>query len=320
MFSVSNLISSNNLQEIREHLLPVESKVKPLVLLDFDDTLVRSGSEEAAHLGGVKWRGDFRKLLSELQKTNAITTNAPLFECLTLLIAKSLTARAVQDNQTAELITQLENMGCKIMILTARGISGENAWYKLTISGVESLTKNQMEQAGIAIKPDSTRPAHPNVFENIIFAQNKPKDQILNDLFTKEVLNASETSQILFIDDKKDAVESVSSAASKLEIPYIGIHYTRVEEIEKLEYHLLKSTIQLVSLLANQILLNQEDLAEKYAKIEKQGITPEEFFKKILIQLDQALLKGNVYEQMSLDTDQLFEKIKHAVSGHFNEV
>jgi uncharacterized protein DUF2608 len=315
--SINTIISSNNIQEIPKHILP-KLEAQSLVLFDFDDTLVMSGSTEAAHLGGVKWREDLRKYITDLKQSNAITSNAPLFECLTLFIAKSLTAKAVQDSQTAKIISDLEAQGCKVMIFTARGRSGENAWYKLNITGIDALTKHQMQQAGITIRQHPTSLSHASIYEDmIIFSQNSAKDQLLKELFAKKVFNASEISQILFIDDKKEQVEKVGKAASDHSVSYTGVHYTLIDEIETREYDLLKSTVQLVSLLATQVLLNQRDLAISCNKISEEGIIAEEFFKQTLTQLDELLSGSDIYRQIGLDPDKLFEKIKQAVSGHF---
>lgn len=318
----STLLVCNDIRDVAQHVQPSPSgTTRVLVPIDFDDTLVMSGCSEAFHLGGLAWRKDLRKYLEELKQTGALLSDDSLLGCLTLFLAKSLPAKAVQNPETAELIKTLENLGCKVMIFTARGRSGENAWYKLCISGVDILTKEQLNQAGIEIAQESTSLEHKQIFENrMIFAQNGSKENLLLELFDKKIINPSEYHQVIFIDDKQDAIAKLRAPIEAYQIPYTGIHYTYIENAEKKEYDILKSTIQLTQLIAKRTLLNPQELDTIYAQLKAQNISAPDFFKKILIQLDEALKNDGVYEQSDLDTEQLFEKIKQAVdkSNYFS--
>jgi hypothetical protein len=250
--------------------------------------------------------------------------NTHLFECLTLFIAQSLPTKAVQKDKTAEAVKNAERKGCSVFVFTARGIAGAKAWYNINISGVDTLTKAQIEQAGITIKEDPHLPSHDNLSGKIIFAQNQPKDKLITSLFQKKdekppVFDPTKVSQILFADDKKDAVDSVGKAAKELGIDYVGVHYTRVEEIEKKRYHSLKSMIQLVRLLEGAPLLEKKELAEYCAKIEEKQ-TAEQFFKDILVRFDRALATHGVYQQTYSNVQELFENMKQAVSGRFANI
>jgi hypothetical protein len=309
------MITSSNIHDIKSFVLPITSNAKPLALFDFDDTLVMTGSQEASHLGGIKWRDDFRKRVMALKASGQINENVPLFECASLFIAKSLTAKAVEGQKTAQLIQDLEEMGCQVMVFTARGRSGENAWYKLNVTGIDLMTKKQMQQAGISICQPSSDLVHPNIYDNcMILAQNRPKDQLLNDLFSSSILNKNNISQMLFVDDKKEQVEKVEKSANEHGMAYTGMHYTFIDEIEKQQYHPLKATIQLVSLLAHQVLLADSQVEEIVRK------TSEDDINKVILELNQQLTSHQIYDQIGLDADRLFEKMKLAVSEHFAQM
>lgn len=272
-----------------------------------------SGPKEASHLGGPAWRKDCRKYSEELQKTKSIASADLLFGCITLFIAKSLSAQAVQTPETARLIETLEALACKVMIFTARGRSGENAWYKLCVSGVDTLTKEQLEQSNIGLRQNQASPEHPNVFEGrMIFSQNQPKEDLLSELIEKKIIDLSQYHQVIFADDKKDSVTKLGAFFKTSQILYTGIHYTRVENVEKEEYEPMKSTIHLAHLFEKHVLPTPQELENIQIQLKEQGVSAEDFFKQTLIKIDNALDKEGVYQEKGLDTEQLFDRIKQA--------
>lgn len=188
-----------------------------LVLIDVDDTLITNKSQ----LGSPAWR---KWMKPELPKK---LTSFALYDALTLYIAKNIPYKPVEP-ETVQLIEGLQNEGILVFAFTARGRS---EWYTTKIEGVDQFTRKQLISAKIdftkTLLPESTGlSASPYFDYGIIFAQHVPKgemlQQIVQDLrFMPGV--------IVFVDDKREQVESMEAAAIKIGIPFIGFHYRRVE-------------------------------------------------------------------------------------------
>lgn len=306
----------NDIREIEQHLQK-ETKVNSVVLalFDFDDTLAMTGHASAGHLGGLKWRDQLRKCIEELKKSEELKSNSLIFEYLTLFIAKTVEVDAVQP-ETASFIKKLENKGYQVMVFTARGRSGENAWYKLNIGGVDAFTEQQMHNAGIHLTPGDL-PTHDKVYKNsMIFSQNIAKDIIIRELFDKCVLNPSNISILGFEDDKRDPVDKVGQVAEKYGVPYVGVHYTAIEEREEKEYDLLKATIQLVNLFVEGKFLPKETLENKTTEFKATNKTPVAFFKETIKELDKFFHDNKLYRPFS-DTDEFHSEISKVAQRTF---
>lgn len=307
--SPTKVMQTSNIKEISNYSIPQTEKGLKIALFDFDDMLVFSGTREAYHLGGLKWRDEIRKMIDQLKQEGKIRKEALLFDCLSLFIAKTLPAHAVEGKETAALIKTLEALGYTVMIFTARGRSGENAWYKLDVCGVDFLTKEQMLNSGIEISQPSQPMKHPTIFDNfMICAQNDPKEKLISKLFNERIFPPELIDHLIFADDKKDSVEKVGEAVIRKEISFTGVHYTHVQELEKQEYHFTKSIIQLVNLLATRVLLTKEECEKRFSSMSKEN--EKDFVKQILIQLNEALQKEGIYDQKGLSTNEMYEKIK----------
>lgn len=312
--SSSLIIKCDDICEIKKYLT-TDKKASSIAvaLFDFDDTYVMTGHPTANHLGGLQWRDRIRKSIDVLKKEQQISPDAPLFEYLTLFIAKSLKVNAVQHSQTAKLVEELEKTShVRVMIFTARGSNGKNAWYKLNIKGVDRLTEQQMHHAGIQMSTASELPKHANVYKNqFIFCQNNPKEDILTDLFEKKVLDPSQISQLLFVDDKGDALPKIKKVAEAHNIPsFVGLHYTAVERMEQNEFDLLRSTIQLINLFALGHFSSQEAV-ETRAKEIKTSLTDEDFVKVSLKHIHQFFNENHLYRSYE-DHDEFYRVIEAA--------
>ncbi len=307
----------NDLGEIREYL-PAKVNGIALLLLDFDDTMVMTGHACAGHLGGLRWRDMLRKTIQHLKKEKEIKQGAPLFEYLTLFIAKSARVAAVQPGITPALIADLQQRGLKVMVFTARGRNGKNAWYQLPISGVDELTEQQMLAAGIQLA-QSKLPTHPKIYKHsMIFTQNTPKEEVIKDLFDKNVFQSSDIALLAFADDKADAVKKVQQYAEDQRLPFIGFHYTAVEKAEANEFDLLKSTIQLVNLFATGHFLKAEELEAKEKEFtSNQTMTPENYFDEVIKKVDCILEENNLYSP-SRDTDHFYQRVAPALKSAFS--
>lgn len=313
-----SLITSNNVQDIEKYISHSRPEARPEVWFDIDDTSVMVGSKENYHLGNIAWRDECRKRIADI-KSKRSNPNAPLFGCLTLFLAQSLPAKGVQGNQTSDLINKLTAMGCKVRFFTSRGRSFDKAWYDLNVTGIDALSKKQLQHIGVKFEEPISSLNHSAVFENVmIFCQHQPKEDVLRKLFADKVFDPSQISQLVYIDDKKEPLGKIGQAVVDVGIPsFTGIHYTLVEELEKQEYDSLKATLQFVSLLHSQTLLNETALSAACARIKAQGTSTEDFFKDVLLELDQIFSSSGIYEQVGLSADELFEKMKQAVSGRF---
>lgn len=304
----SELFVIEDFREVRKHLVIDDKTKKKFALLDFDDTMAKSGHAKASHLGGLAWRDDFRKCIQDLKSCRALKEDTHIFDYVTLFIAKSVNVEAVQDPEIADTIKQLELDGFNVRIFTARGRNGENAWYGLNISGIDEFTLQQMHKAGIRIT-STTLPEH-------IFAQNVKKNIIIGQLFAEKVIDPKEVSILAFADDKKEQAEVVKKECEG-KVPFVGFHYTAVQEAEKGEYDLLKATIQLVNLFAQGKFLEKEAMDAKAAEFKAtRHLTPKEYFNVVILKLEQFFEKYELNRPYK-DHEEFFATVRAVADKHF---
>ncbi len=141
----------------------------------------------------------------------------------------------LMDPLFPSLISEIEQNGITIMGLTALE-TGELG----LISHVEDWRISQLNKFSIhfssTFEPfapifftefSSTYRSNPLFKEGIIFTDGVPKGEILISFFKKVDWAPS---KILFVDDTLEQIQSVESAANKLGIEFIGLHYVAAEK------------------------------------------------------------------------------------------
>lgn len=241
-----------------------------LILFDIDDTLI----DNPFSLGSPPWRNWVK---SKLPKNDAFN----LYDALTLHIAQKAPYKAVEAT-TPEFIADLQKQGLAVIGFTARGRS---EWYTTTIEGVDRFTHEQLKGAGIDLSQtqvpeelQSLDPAH--FYQGIIFAKHIAKGDLLKLLFQDLDYTPS---LILFVDDKREQVESVEAALKDSDIPFVGFWYRR-SAIDRADFNPLVANIQLEALLLNGHVISDKK-AKKLAQ-SKKDVNPETYLSDILQAID----------------------------------
>src|SRR5262249_21251501 len=117
-------------------------------------------------------------------------------------------------------------------------------------------------------------------YQGIIFAKHIAKGELLKRLF--QDLDYA-PSLILFVDDKREQVESVEAALKDSNIPFVGFWYKR-SALDRADFNPIVANIQLEALLLNGEVFSDKE-AKKLAQ-SKKDVNPETYLKNILQALD----------------------------------
>jgi Protein of unknown function (DUF2608) len=271
--SKTEIVEIYHIDEIYKY---IKDKENILGLVDIDDTLI----DNPFGLGSPPSRNWIKSRISHIQ------TDFSLYDALTLYIAKNAPYKAVEPT-TAQVIADLQKEGHAIFAFTARGRS---EWYTTTVKGVDQFTHEQLNAVGINFKntqvPENLQSLEDTYFnDGIIFAKHISKGELLTHLFKD--LNYT-PSLIVFVDDKRDQVESVKEAALKAGIPFIGFWYRR-SEIDRINFDPMVANVQLESLLLKNEILTDE--AAKEIAMSKQNVDPESYLHEIFEKIDINMLR-----------------------------
>lgn len=300
MSSISSGIST--IQHFSQILELPPTKGVPLYAIDADECAFEGafGFEGYSGLGDPAWRLWCKSALNQLNELKseieANIDNFDLFSSLSLYAAVHADYRAVGDS--AQTIKAIQDAGHPAFILTARG---SRQWYSVTLESevIRSLTRKQFAAMGITFEKNVpvemksiTVPVNVkylngrvttdnvSIADGLMFTSNSSKlDFIVN------AINASgfNPSRIVFIDDKKNAVEEVEKAVKKL-------NEGRVKKIDFVGYHLQRPVERLDAVVTNiqleRLLFNEEIITGKAAvdaanamkeELANEGVQAEQF-------------------------------------------
>lgn len=165
-----------------------------IIFFDLDDTLIESSLE----IGSKNWK-NFIKSATTQQEHDDISW----------FIAQHIPVKTTED-EVGDLIQNLQTSN-KVFGLTARE---RNIWYYTPKDGVDELTIQQLESAGIHFDK-TTSFEMPEFYEGVYFSDLDPKGEYVLKLFTSR---ESLPSKVVFVDDKLSQVESVAEALDALGI------------------------------------------------------------------------------------------------------
>ena len=229
---------------------------------DIDDTLFDS----AAMLGSKAWR----KYIYEATK-NDLTQN--WHDQFSLFVAQKYPLKAVEE-KTSQFVKELQAKGHAVYCLTARE---RNRWYDMPMEGVDSLTIHQLQSVGIHLDVETLNGLYPHMtqtpeyYQGVFFADIEQKGEYLLKLLKE---SAQLPGKIVFIDDKKNQVESVAAALEQLGINYECYWYTPTDK-KAAQFDPLIANIQLYYLcLSNgsKIISDEEavSIADQYIEINEE--------------------------------------------------
>lgn len=273
--------SINQFSQILE-AIPAQGKAH--FLIDADECAIQGafGFDHYPGLGDPAWRLWCKGALNQLKDLkNDIEQNIDkfdLFGALSLYAALYANYRAVGDS--AETIRAIQSSGNPVFALTARG---SRQWYSVTLESdaIRILTKKHFDLIGVNFEqniPDEmksiTVPIKVKYLDGRIASESVSiADGLMLTSNTSKlefVVSVIKTSlfppdRIVFIDDKKAAVQEVEKAVDLLNadrvkpIEYFGYHLTRVaDERPDSNFDPVVSNVQLERLLFNSEILRGE--------------------------------------------------------------
>lgn len=232
------------------HNLPLSHPEGTLFLFDVDDTL----TDSPHMIGSRAWRRYLQRM-----------TTPYWYENLTLFVITNIPAAPV-ETATPDIIKELQDKGHVVCGFTARA---RGSWFDIPGQQIDRLTLSQLATAGIFLDADSFQKTYPSLvgipeyYEGIFFADSETKGEYLTKLL--EVL--SSTSQlprkIVFIDDKRQQVESVAVTLKEWDIDHECYWYCATDEKAN-RFNPAISNIQLYHLWYSQgiTILSDQEAAE----------------------------------------------------------
>lgn len=246
-----------------EQVVQQDIQQDTLVLFNIAEVLM----DTETSLGTQAWRKYIRSRV-----------DAQLHDELTLEVFKCVPPKT-PEVFTAKVIASLQDKGFPVLAFTSRG---RHEWYSSQIADIDLLTEKLLQQIGI----DFSRTRLPfdmaslnSVFDNyyhagIIYATNAYEKGEMLVKFTQAT--HYQPSNIIFVDDKIDSLQTVEEAAKQLGIPFTGYAYSRTSK-DHAKFDPMIAHIQLDWLISyNQILSDQE--AEQIKKDQFMDVNSEDYF------------------------------------------
>lgn len=212
----SKLFDSDDIGVIQNHLSSQANR--PLVIFDIDNTLIRA-HEVAA-------RDECFSALLQAELSTGLNVTAACEKILpNYFEAMKKTLVSAIDIKSVDLIKSLQERGIVAIALTARSP------YVL-----EECTLRQLNSVGIDFR--HTSPSHEKALNlggaigkadfkgGVVFCGNNDKGEVLERLFNQTNFHPD---QIIFIDDKEKNLTAVQREAKKLNIPFVGIRYSKLD-------------------------------------------------------------------------------------------
>jgi hypothetical protein len=226
-----NIVESNTIASVLEHA----NKSGTMVIFDIDNTLLHTNQE----LGSDAWAYWFvkQKLKEGLRPQQALDYMFDLFKH----IHSHIDVYPVEE-QSVGIVKQLKDLDIPTICLTGRQAS------------MIDVTKEQIKNTGFVLncpqglnKSITLKMSHPvEMADGIICGGMNDKGNVLEELFEKLKFPLPES--IVFVDDRKACVESVSKKCSDNNIACIGLRYGYMDPITD-KFDGQKAEQQLVELL-----------------------------------------------------------------------
>ncbi len=205
-----------------------ELKGSELVLFDVDETLITPVDCVLRPAAESFVTAFIAKHLDESEESSAE---------LDELFSKVLLARKVRyvDESSPELISELQGRGVKVMGLTAA--------YAMELGAIESMADWRLEELAelgfdfsealreipvMEFEREKNRLDQPLFKKGILFTAGNPKGKVLR-AFLERL--AWRPSQIIFIDDNRQYIDSVDEMARSMGIECTAFHYTAHEKL-----------------------------------------------------------------------------------------
>jgi hypothetical protein len=290
LFSLSIIISSLTLSTLTAEIVETD-QIETILPAIEQDTLVLFNIAEVLtdseiSLGSSPWRAYLRE-----QAPNLTHIPYHVHDKLTWLAFNCIPHKPV-ETITPAIIQYLQEKEIAVAAFTSRG---RTEWYSTEIQGVDEATENVLSLMFI----DFAKSSLPFVFiqmegnpyllhyRNGIFYSNHMKKGD----FLKQLLEDSgyKPSSVVFVDDKRDSLESVEAALKELNIPFHGFWYTHTKK-DRINFSPMVANIQLEALIKNHKLLSDKE-AQDIVESDYQDVDPDRFFLDLINSLDEKDLQ-----------------------------
>ncbi len=204
----AEIIQTNSLEEVLPHI-----DETTWVLFDIDNTLI----ESAVHAGRTEWFDYEVKQLMLAEGIDRHTADRLLFPKWEAFM--EICPIQTPEAKTADLVKVIQQKCEASLALTAR----HPPLAKLTLRQLEQLKIDFSHHAPQRVFLETFHPTH---LENgVLFASMmNPKGTLFCQFIEK---SDKKPGKIIFIDDAKHHLEQMETQLQKLEIAFIGFHYTK---------------------------------------------------------------------------------------------
>lgn len=232
----AEIIETENIADIMSSV-----ELSSLVLLDMDDTL----TDSTISLGTGAWRRFIRERCDS--KTH---------DYMTFQVAKRVPVRTVEAI-TPFIVYDLQIQGIPVFVLTQRGIT---LWHETAFQGVDTVTEDQLSSVGLDFNltqvPEPIKLLNEvSVQRGVIYSAPKKKGPYLKELLQK---SGYKPSNVVFVDDKLEQLQSVEKAMMEIGMPFTGYWYRRAE-VDNRNIDQLLALIEMdVLFFDNKVISDQE--------------------------------------------------------------
>ncbi len=250
-FLSAEIVEINDIKEILPSI-----KEDSLVLFDMDDTL----TDSSISLGNGAFRQYIRKQIADYEKKyGSHWDKKNVHDVLTFYVASKVPVVPVEEALPG-VVSDLQARNIPVFVFTARGVT---KWYSSEFKDADQLTFMQLNTAGYdfsaSFQPQGYDKIPANSFKNgVLFASGMKKGSFIEYLIKT---TGNRPSHVVFIDDKRDQVESVDKKLTELGIPSVSFLYKHAEANNS-KTDPVVTTLQLSTLINQGIILNDEKANE----------------------------------------------------------
>ncbi len=223
----ASFIETSNIDVIQQQFMGLDPKT--LVIFDVDDVLMQPSDQ-------ILKKQNEHYCYKNIQKKLEQKWPKKKFEMLYSIIAKQRELSPVTPKMKS-IIRELQEQKIKVLALTNCGagrygkIASLVRWrikdlkklgYHFNKSWIDTKSKTFYNFNPVHAEVSGETLGKPTFSQGVIFTSNISKGEVLQ-AFLK---TTHKPTKIIFIDDKKDNLESVQQFAMKNHIPFVGIQYT----------------------------------------------------------------------------------------------
>lgn len=254
----AEIITAPNLTVFEEALVDIQNDT--LVIFDIDDVIITCKDPVLQQANKAR----FDKVCGQLSESISIEEYAHLFSIVLLTREVEIIDQKIYD--LLDLLNQ-KNIQTIALTHTATGRMGEieqmEDWRISELNGLGiSFNHSSPFKENILLKNLQSAQNHPlTIKKGVIFAAELEKGKVLEEALKCLTFKPQ---RIIFIDDRKENLESVEAFCKKNSIGFQGFHYTAIQSrpIKYVDEKLIE--IQIDTLIREERWISSEEAAESF--------------------------------------------------------